>query len=430
MAVEVMMSEFDYFKPEAVQNNVNKWFMREFTPLAALTHGSQIEFAVPGSNELTMDLSKSYIIVRAQITKADDTAPLAAAEVGPVNLTLHSMFSNVDIELGGKMISDPNGLYPYRAYIETLLSYNKEAQETQLQSEMWYKDTAGKMDAKKCVAETTNKGLSDRATVFTTGTEVEMLGRLHADIFHQNRSLPSNLSLKVKLTPSKDKFVIICDGGELYKMVIKDARLFIHTFELTKALALAQEEAIATANFRYPIHRVTMKHLTIPANQSSALHDNIYLGDLPDRLVVGFIADADMAGAYATNPFNFKHHKVNYLALTVNGEMFPSKPYQPDFTTGRYIREYMGLADGMGTLFSSKPISIPRAEYAQGYTFFVFDLTADHAASNSASLPKKGSIRLEVKFAANTGETVNVLLYGEFRSIIEIDKYRNVIGPV
>ena len=161
MAVEVMMSKFDYFKPEAVQNNVNKWFMRDFTPLASLTHGSQIEFAVPGSNELTMDLSKSYIIVRAQITKADDTAPAGAAEVGPVNLTLHSMFSNVDIELGGKMISDPNGVYPYRAYIETLLSYNKEAQETQLQSEMWYKDTAGKMATKICVAATDKKGLSD-----------------------------------------------------------------------------------------------------------------------------------------------------------------------------------------------------------------------------------------------------------------------------
>jgi hypothetical protein len=36
-----------------------------------------------------------------------------------------------------------------------------------------------------------------------------------------------------------------------YKFVILDARLFIHTFEMTKALALAQEEAMAHANLRY-----------------------------------------------------------------------------------------------------------------------------------------------------------------------------------
>ena len=51
----------------------------------------------------------------------------ANVEIGPSNNPLHSVFSNVDIELGGKLLSDPNGLYPYRAYIETLLSYSKEA---------------------------------------------------------------------------------------------------------------------------------------------------------------------------------------------------------------------------------------------------------------------------------------------------------------
>jgi hypothetical protein len=42
---------------------------------------------------------------------------------------------------------------------------------------------------------------------------------------------------------------------------------------------------------------------------------------------------------------------------------------------------------------------------------------------------KLPTIRLEVKFAAATGETINVLLYGEFRSRLEIDKYRTVIVP-
>jgi hypothetical protein len=160
-----------------------------------------------------------------------------------------------------------------------------------------------------------------------------------------------------------------------------------------------------------------MKHLSIPRGQTSALHDNIYLVQLPDRIVMAFVSDAAMAGGYQQNPFNFQHFGV------------PAKPYQPDYNAKKYIREYMSMFDGMGFSFGNKAIAISREDYAQGYTIYVFDLTADHAASHSASPPKTGSIRLEVKFTAATAERVNVILYSEFRSRIEIDKYRNVIVP-
>ena len=143
--------------------------------------------------------------------------------------------------------------------------------------------------------DATNVGLNSRAALFNTGAEVEMLGRLHADLFHQNRSLPANLPLKVKLTPSKDKFVLVTGDAIAdatpqvnYKLKILEARLYVHTFELTKALAMAQEESMMHANLRYPIKRVALKHLTIPANQSSALHDNIYWDNY--RLVLSLVS--------------------------------------------------------------------------------------------------------------------------------------------
>ena len=430
MAVEVMMSEFDLFKPEAIQNNVDKWIYQEFTPLAALQHGSPIEFAIPGGPSLAINLSKSQLYIRAKITKADGAAPAADAEVGPVNLTLQSLFSTVDVILNGKTISDQSQFGPYRAFLETLLTYSEDVLKTRMQSELWYKDTAGKMKISVAIGDpATNLGLKERAAVFTTGKEVEMIGRLHADIFHQNLCLPASMPLKIKLTPSKDKFVLIANDAELYRMEIVDARLFVHTFEMTKALAMAQEEALLHANLRYPIQHVTMKTLTIPTGMTSSLHDNIYLGQLPDRIVIGMVSDAAMSGAYKLNPFNFENFGVNYLALTVNGQTVPNKPYQPDFVKGLYIRELNSLYDAMALTGSNKTISINKADYQSGYTLYAFDLTSDNSASKSSSAPKSGTIRLEVKFAAATAETINVLLYAEFRSRIEIDKYRNVIVP-
>jgi hypothetical protein len=40
----------------------------------------------------------------------------------------------------------PTSLYPYIAYIETLLSYGPAAKESQLMGVMWYKDTPGHQD--------------------------------------------------------------------------------------------------------------------------------------------------------------------------------------------------------------------------------------------------------------------------------------------
>jgi hypothetical protein len=141
--MEAMKSEFEIFSASPLQNSVVRSFKREFTPLSALQHGAPIEFAVTGTDLLYLDLSKSYLYVRAKITDAGGANIAANVQVAPINLTLHSLFSNVDVEIGGKMISDPNGHYAYRSYLETLLTHDPDVQDSQLQSEIWHKDTAG-----------------------------------------------------------------------------------------------------------------------------------------------------------------------------------------------------------------------------------------------------------------------------------------------
>ena len=85
--------------------------------------------------------------------------------VGPVNNWVHSLFSQVDVSLNGTLVTPSTTTYSYRAYIETLLSHGKEAKDTQLNSVLWRKDTAGHVDA----TDHTNDGLKQRRT---TPTEV------------------------------------------------------------------------------------------------------------------------------------------------------------------------------------------------------------------------------------------------------------------
>ena len=86
-----------------------------------------IEFAVSGAGEDYIDLANTYPFVEAQIMDDDDTALDDGADVGSVNLWMHSLFSDVSVSLNENLVSSPTSLYPYRAYIEILLSYGPAA---------------------------------------------------------------------------------------------------------------------------------------------------------------------------------------------------------------------------------------------------------------------------------------------------------------
>ena len=71
----------------------------------------------------------------------------ADIQVGPSNLWIHILFSQVEVFLNNKLVAPSSTAYPYRAYIETILNFSKDAKDSHLTSALFYKDKAGKMDA-------------------------------------------------------------------------------------------------------------------------------------------------------------------------------------------------------------------------------------------------------------------------------------------
>ena len=52
----------------------------------------------------------------------------------------------MDISLYGTQFTASMNTYPYRAMLETLVSYGNDTKKAQLTSELFYADEAGKMD--------------------------------------------------------------------------------------------------------------------------------------------------------------------------------------------------------------------------------------------------------------------------------------------
>ena len=69
-----------------------------------------------GSGEEYVDMSNVMLYVRATIVRNNNGDPRADSTSAPVNLLLHSMFSQVDVSLNGTLISSSTNTYPYKKY--------------------------------------------------------------------------------------------------------------------------------------------------------------------------------------------------------------------------------------------------------------------------------------------------------------------------
>ena len=115
------------------------------------------------------------------------------------------------------------------------------------------------------------------------------------------------------------------------------------------------------------------------------------------------------------------------LPRRLRGWSTPSKPLQPNIDENRFIRSYLNLFTSTGNESQDEGNGLTRDDFRDGYTFFGFDLTPDACDGSCFHLVQKGNLRIDLHVAAALQQTINVVVYAEFESVLEIDKSRNVI---
>ena len=171
------------------------------------------------------------------------------------------MFNQIDIFLNKKFVSPPNNAYPYRAYIESLLSYSLAAKESHLTSSLWYDDTAN------CFKATpqnhgvgSNKGLLNRQNYTLGGKTFDMIGHLQSDLFNQDKMLINGVEMRVRLVRTKNTFCLMdsTENGQ-FCIKIKEATLIIRGVKINPNILIAHANTLAKTTAKYPITRVEAK---------------------------------------------------------------------------------------------------------------------------------------------------------------------------
>ena len=426
--------ELALFAPAPMERAVHEVLFVEKRPVEQISKTGPIAFQVGETSSDYILLYKTKLAVKVRLLKEDNTPVDPTDEVALVNLSLHSLFRQMDVALQQQVVTPTVGTnYPYKAMFDVLLSYGTDSIESQSQADGFYKDMANSFDNPQG-----NSGHILRAQLTKFGFEADFEGPLHMDIAQQPKAILNGVPVTIKLFQHDDSFRLMSHGTK-YQVQITDALLKVCYLKVNPSVVLAHNEQLTKSPAVYPFYKSNIKTYGISSGSLAFTQDDIFHGLVPNKLIVAFTSSAAYSGDFTRSPFNFQHFKLNYLELAVDGHSIPSVPFQPKYAehtyddegqdvtvnlkTG-YIREYLSLYKN--SYLQNSGNSITRSDYPYGYAIYVFDIKPG-TNKEVLSAIGKGQTRLSARFDSALSEPITAIVYGRFPSELKIDQARNVI---
>jgi hypothetical protein len=394
-------------------------------PQNAINDTGPYDFLIPSDDNDYTFLPLTRLYGELEVVKADGTAVTAAEKNGIVNLFPHSIFKQIECSINGTQIVDlSTPTYPYKAFIETHLSFNQHAKEGHLYCECYTKETVGKENNFEIgTANEPNPTFDIRKKRCESKIYFSMI--LHIDLFQSERYLLPGCEIKLKFIRNDDKFSLL-GNTQVTKIKVNELFLSIRRVTLDPVEDAKINSDLEKGPAAYPIDQSRIKTFTIPSGLRNHNISQIFRGQLPRSLIIGFVDTAAYDGAINKNPFVFEHNKLNYFNLFVNGAPVLPTVLQPDFTTKKAIREYRWFIDNIDILHSNESNGISFEDYCSNSCFFAFDFTPDLCNSFHDHGAKAGVIDLHVGFAEQLPKNITCVVYGSFKEVITINKNKQV----
>lgn len=416
--------EVELFSIPSTDTTCDYSLYSEFQPLVNVRDStSKIEFKIPGNGNHYLDLNDNFLYLTVKVVQKDGKDLADDAKVGVSNLFMHALFSQLDVYFNSTLISTSNNAYPYRAYIETLLSYGSDYKSSQGTCSLFYADTDGGK------ASTANTGYTTRKSFIHKSKDLELIDKLRFNLATQHRYILNDVTVNLNLTRSPDSFSLFTEASGVEASVqILSASLFIRKQILYPSLILSHQKLLEKGEVaRYPHKRTEVKYFTIARGSSGAIEENLFSNSIPSRIVIGFIPSQAFIGAFHMNPFQFNNFGITSIGLTVNNISIPIRPLQFQFNEDKFLLAYYLLFTSTGIAGQDVGLSFDRQNFKENNALFTLDIVQACGNDSLLTLEKSGSIKLEVQFGTALTQALHCIVFSEHQAVLEIDKYRQVV---
>ncbi|XP_071144092.1 uncharacterized protein F54H12.2-like [Mytilus edulis] len=389
----------------------------EYRPINQLVEESPIEFNIPATSTSYLDLERLKLHIKLQLRTSDGSPVTADNLVGLVNVPLSSIFSQVEMSLQHQAVNHVGTNYAYKAYFDMILNSNVNDQNGKMSAWGFHKDRGPDIDEPDPESGP-NTGLYMRYKETQSGRICDYEGPLFLDLCQQKRLVLNGVPIQIKLWPHKNAFRLMSpETNPDYKVHIVDAYLKVCTVKPNSGIMLGHNEALKASPALYPYMKSTIKTYSLAAGIYSFSAEDLFLGNVPNSLVISCVSSESFNGSYKKNPFKMFHYNCNYLNFMVDGQNFPSRPLVPNYAAGNFVEAYQTLYSN-----TTSALHISRGDYTHGYCMYVIDFQD----GDDTSILKKGQTRVEMKFATPLPEPITVIMYARFSSLLEISQSRAV----
>ena len=423
---EATHSSLDLFEKPPLLITFDDSFCQKIGPVYS-PNGPMLEFEVTGDRNNFIDLQKIFVEIKCKIIQStgapleyDGTSAATKADITKTNSpylannTLHSLFSDCTISANGLKISNANGHYAHKSFIETEFSHNKDAKNT------WLVCQGYQFEANPAALGTTVA--TARKEPFLDSNIVQYYGRVAVDFFTTDRHLLNGVTLRIAFRRSPDDFVVYSDdAGKHYKVAIVEANLYVRKMTVNDNVVASIERTLMKSPAIYPYFETISKTFLVSTGQWGWKHENIFDKEPIRRIAICMSTNESFVGNHRQNPFHYQKFDLSEISICRNGLPIADSPISTSNIKRLYFNTLSDLAyvdDGHG---------ISREDYPNHFVM-VFDLTSTQQASHDFIHPEltNSSISVEMKFATALTDNIEIFIVGEKASTIYIDSNRKV----
>ena len=394
-------------------------------PVNTVTSDGPYQFHVSSGPDY-LQLGKNYLYMKLKITKPNGTALTEDDCVAPINMLGKTFIKQVKVGVNGKLAFDSGSMYAYRSYLETELNYSSATKQDSMKPALYIKDEpANKIETEE------NVGYTERAKPFRLSKVVELMAPIHCDLFLADRLMLSNTQINLEIHRNSDQFSLLCfktpPADPSYKIKVEEMIWYVKRLQLTPSVHMAIESTIIKNPAKYPIRRVALTKIQIGPGRHNTPTSSVFDGQIPRRIILGFVETDSYFGSYRKSPFAFKHNDVSEIYVQAGGHTYPREPLKLDFENKFYSRAYLNLIDTLGLNNENRTNNITMDDFENHTCLYAFDLTPDESDADNWELIKDGTTTVHCTFAKAIKEPgLEMIVYAEFDNLAMIDRNRSI----
>ena len=445
------MSSLDIFSVPSTDYNLQGYRMVPYHKLSSSI--TPMKFSVQQLEDYT-DLNRSYLVIDLRLSTAGANGIVADANDASdanntrftyaVNNLAHTLFKQINVRFNGTLMTEQTDTYAYSAFLQTLLNYNRDDGETLLAPQGWVNFlnvtptlAATGVNDDICTTDGYEHGdshlLKTLTTPFRGNNVVRMIMRPYLPMFHTGKIMVPGVEMNFELhfnSPDFYTWATINDGTKVYvPLREEDVDITFHLCRLSLNpdvyASLEGERKLRKQVVKYPVVRDQIRTFAFNGATTVWQQDNLFLGKVPQRMIVGILDSMAFNGTKEKYPFSFQSKGVTSVRQFIEGEEYPYITLEfAGNNTLKDLEGYRRFLDAAGSVSKHREFMVKPDDWGhnKNCTLFMWNNVPSGDADGPKLNPKQtGNVRLEIKFRAALNANITILVWGEFESVIYID---------